>query len=80
MPVGARFSAFVQTGPGAHPATYTVGTGSSPEVKWPGRGVDHPSYLELKLKKEWLYLYYPSGPSWSNFIFYVFTIFFIILQ
>jgi len=26
--VGARFSASVQTGPGAHPASYTMGTGS----------------------------------------------------
>ena len=25
---GARFSAPVQTGPGAHPASYTMGTGS----------------------------------------------------
>ena len=27
---GARFSAPVQTDPGAHPASYTVGTGSFP--------------------------------------------------
>ena len=33
MPVGARFSALVQTGPGAHPASCTMGTGSSPGVK-----------------------------------------------
>ena len=26
---GARFCAPVQTGPGAHPASYTIGTGSS---------------------------------------------------
>jgi len=31
--VGARFSAPVQTGPGAHPASCTMGTGSFPEVK-----------------------------------------------
>ena len=37
--VGARFSAPVQTGPGVHPASYTVGTGSFPRVKRPGRGV-----------------------------------------
>jgi len=30
---GARFSAPVQTGPGAHPASYTMGTGSFPGVK-----------------------------------------------
>ena len=26
IPVGAKFSGFVQTGPGAHPGSYTVGT------------------------------------------------------
>jgi hypothetical protein len=36
--VGARFSAPVQTGPGAHPASCTKGTGSFPGVK-SGRGV-----------------------------------------
>ena len=35
---GARFSAPVQTGPGAHQASSTVGTGSFPEVN-SGRGV-----------------------------------------
>ena len=38
VPVGARFSAPVQTGPGAHPASCTMGTGSFPGVKI-GRGV-----------------------------------------
>jgi len=33
IPVGARFSAPVQTGPGAHPASCTMGTGSFPGVK-----------------------------------------------
>jgi len=36
--LGARFSAPVQTGPGAHPASCTMGTGSFPGVK-SGRGV-----------------------------------------
>jgi len=36
--VGARFSASVQTGTGAHPASCTMGTGSFPGVK-SGRGV-----------------------------------------
>jgi hypothetical protein len=35
---GARFSAPVQTSPGAHPASCTMGTGSFPEVK-NGRGM-----------------------------------------
>jgi len=39
---GARFSAPFQTGPGAHPASYTMDTGSFQGVKWPGRGVDYP--------------------------------------
>ena len=33
IPVGARFSAPVQTGPGAHPASCTMGTVSFPGVK-----------------------------------------------
>ena len=38
IPVGARFSPPVQTGPGAHPTSCTMGTGSFPGVK-SGRGV-----------------------------------------
>ena len=47
---GARFSASVQTGPGAHPASYVMGTGSFPGVKRPERGVNHPppSIVEVK--------------------------------
>ena len=33
IPVGERFSAPVQTGPGAHPASCTMRTGSFPRVK-----------------------------------------------
>jgi hypothetical protein len=40
IPVGPRFSALVQTGPGAHPASCTMGTGSFQGVKWPGRDAD----------------------------------------
>jgi len=53
IPVGARFSAPVQTGPGAHPASYTEGTGSLPRVKRPEPGVDHPPHLAPRLKKEY---------------------------
>jgi len=44
---------------------YTIGTGSFPGVKRPGRGFDHPtpSSAEVKETVE-LYLYSPSGPSW----------------
>ena len=40
IPVG--FSAPVQTGPGAHPASCAMGNGPFPGVKRPGRGADHP--------------------------------------
>ena len=61
---GARFSAPVQTGPGAHPASYTTGTGSFPGIKQPRCGVDHlcPS-AKVEGRME-LYIYFPSGPSW----------------
>ena len=39
---GARISAPVKTGPGAHPSSCTVGTGSFPGVQRPGRGADPP--------------------------------------
>jgi hypothetical protein len=46
----------------AHPAPYTMGTGSFPGVKRPGRGFDHPtpSSPEVKERVE-LYLYSPMG-------------------
>jgi len=53
IPVGARFYAPVQTGPGAHPASCTMGTGSFPEVK-SGRGVTltpHPLLVPLVMKE-----------------------------
>jgi len=40
--VDARFSALVQAGPGAHPASYRMGTWFIPGVERLGRGVDHP--------------------------------------
>ena len=66
MPIGARFSAPVQTGPEAHPTSYTTGTESFPGVNRPGRGVDHPppSSAEVKERVE-VYLYSPFGPLWS---------------
>ena len=57
IPVGARFSAPVQIGPGAHPASCTKGNGS-----FQG-GVDHPppSSVEVEGRVE---LYICSGPWW----------------
>ena len=60
IPVGARFSAPVQTGLGAHPASNTIGTGSFPGAKRPGHGVDHPPHLASRLKKEQSYTSAPS--------------------
>ena len=48
----ARFSASVQTGHGAHPASYSIGTGCFPSVKRPWRGFDHPPNLAPRLRKE----------------------------
>jgi hypothetical protein len=55
---GKRFSAPLENGPGAHPASYTRGTGFFPGVKRPKRGADHApsSSSEVKERVE-LYLY-----------------------
>ena len=52
IPVGARFSAPVQTGSEAQPASYTMRAGSFPGVKRLVRGIDHPPHLAPRLKKE----------------------------
>jgi len=65
FPVAVRFSAPVQTGPGAHPASYTMGTGSFLGVKRPERGVDHPPLCSVEFKERVeLYLSFSSGLSW----------------
>jgi hypothetical protein len=66
IPLEARFSAPVQTGPVAHPASYTVGTGSFLRIK-SGRGVTlTPHTLQVPRSKNRveLHLYSPWGPSW----------------
>jgi len=50
-PVGTTFSALVQIGPGAHPDSYTMGTESFPEVKRPGRGVEHLSQSSAEVRR-----------------------------
>jgi len=63
IPVGARFSAPVQTGPGVQPASSTMDTGSFPGVK-SGRSVtltSHPFQCRGHGRVE-LYLYSPYGP------------------
>ena len=58
---GARFSVPVQTGPGAHSALCTMGTGSFPEVK-SSRGVTltpHPLLVPRSRNRVELYFYSP---------------------
>ena len=52
--LGARFSTPFQTGPGAHPASYAMGTDSFPGVKRLDCGVDYPpaSSAEINEKLE----------------------------
>jgi len=51
---------------GAHPASYTISTGSFPGLKRQGRGVDHPPASSAEVKERVvLYHYSPFGPSWS---------------
>jgi len=56
----------VQTGPGAHPASCTMGTGSFPGVKcgWGVLLTTHPFLVPQSWRVE-LYLYPPSGPHWA---------------
>jgi hypothetical protein len=49
-------------GPGAHPASCTMGAGSFLGVKWPGRGASHPTPPSTKANERVeLYLYSPLG-------------------
>ena len=60
---GARFSAPVQTGPGAHPASCTMGTGSFQVVK-SGRGVTltpHPLLVPWSRKSRAILLLSPMS-------------------
>jgi len=81
---GAKFYAPVQTGPGAHPASWTMGTGSFPGVKR-GRGVTltpHPILVPWSRKGRAI----PLLPLWAvrpvqslsactkvNFTFFTYT-------
>jgi hypothetical protein len=60
---GARFSAPIQTGPGAHPASCTMGTGSFPGVK-SGRGATLPPH-PLPLPWSWKSRAIPLLPQWA---------------
>ena len=63
---GARFFAPVQTGPGAHPASYAMGAGSFTVVKRPGRGFDHPPPSSADVKETVkLYIYSTTVAVWQ---------------
>jgi hypothetical protein len=58
VPVGSRIftSPIMQTGFGAHPTSYTMGTGGSfPGLKRPGREADHSPPANAEIKKMWIY-------------------------
>ena len=66
IPFAARFSAAVQTTPGAHLDSYTMGTRSFPRVKRPGHDVDHPPPYSAEVKERVeLHFYSLSGSSWA---------------
>ena len=60
----ARFSAPVQTSPGAYPASCTIGTGSFPGVKRPGRGADYPPLSSVPMS--WKGRPIPLLPLWAS--------------
>jgi hypothetical protein len=65
IPMGARFFALVQTGPGALPASCIVGTGSLPGVKRSGRSANHLPSPSSEVENEYSYTPTPPlGPWW----------------
>ena len=68
----------VQTAPGSHPASCTMGTGSFPWVKQPGRGVDHPPPSRAEVKESRVIALLPVWPfvacSRVNFTFYLYLL------
>ena len=72
----SRFSALAQTGPGAQPASYTLGTWSFLEEKQPERCVDHPPPPSVEVKKEYSYTTTPPlglrGLFWGELYLYLY--------
>ena len=73
------FSAHVQTGPGAHPASCTIGTGSFPGVKY-GRGVlltTHPLLVPWSWKGTAIFLptlWATTGPVTGTLYLYIYEV------
>jgi len=80
-PTGSRYFSFLlksQTGPGAHPASYSVGVeGSSLEVKLQGYEDDQSPPNSAEVKNEWSYTATPPtslhGVDMGNFTFFFFS-------
>jgi hypothetical protein len=67
---GQDFPAPVQNGPGAQPASYTMGTGTFAEVKRSGSRVKHPTPSSAKVKERVeLYLYSLRGLFYGELYF-----------
>jgi hypothetical protein len=62
--VRVRFFAHVQTDPGAHLASCTMGTGSFLGLKQPRRGADHPPPPSAEVENEYSYTSTPPLGSW----------------
>jgi hypothetical protein len=63
-----EFCANLQTGSGAHLASYTIGVWSFPDVKRQEHGVNHPPLSSAEVKEgEKLYLYSSFMLSWKVF-------------
>jgi len=58
-PSGYRFSTPIPTGPGAHPASCRIGTGS---LSWGKKGADHPPPSRGEVKEK---VQSYSPPIWS---------------
>jgi hypothetical protein len=57
----------VQTGSGAHPATYTVGHGGCfPKGKWQGHEADHSPTSNAEVKNGGAILSLPHTSSWHG--------------
>jgi hypothetical protein len=69
FPAGQIFSLLhsVQTGSGAHPESYPMGTGAlSPGVKRPGREADHSPPSSADVKNGGAIPLLPHMPSWHR--------------
>ena len=81
-PTGSRYFSFLlknQTGPGAHPASYSVGVeGSSLEVKLQGYEDDQSPPNSVEVKNEWRYTATPPTSlhcvDMGNFTFLFLTL------